>query len=571
MTPRILAAAFAILVSAMAFIGHVWAEEERFALSASKDEWGGIELTWEIAPGHYLYRDKLSAEAPGGEAMILETPQGDLHGDVTFGEVEVFRRKATALVMDPGSEPFTVRWQGCEEGKVCYPPEAATVDPETLLVSALDSAAPSADGPAFRLAREEGLVDGLLSGGGRALVVVTFLGLGLLLAFTPCVLPMYPIVAGILAREGEALTPARGFLMSGTYALALAAAFAAAGAAAGLAGEGVSVLHTPLAAGVLAVLFTAFAAAMFGAFDMALPSRLATAVSRAAPRGRGGFGSAAILGLSSSLVLGPCVTAPLAGALAYVAQGGDAALGAAALFALGIGKSLPLVAMSAAGGGLLPRAGAWMRQVKELFGFGFLAAAAWTAAPLLPVAAAPVMTATLALSFVPWAFLRLPGTPLLRVIASVGAAAYGLSMLASAAAGSPDPFLPGRRPALSGVAFVNGPDVASVQAILAEEAGKRPVMVYFSAGWCVECLRLDRTLWPKAATARALYGIRLVKADSSAYGPEEARLMKEMEVKGPPTVVFFGRDGSEVPGTRIEGAPSAAGLAASAAKARSAP
>lgn len=564
---RFAALTFAIVALAAAATTAA-ADGERFPLTAARNEWGGIELSWEIPVGHYLYRDRLAAEGQGGEAILLETPQGDLHGDVTFGEVEIYRHRATALVMDPVDAPFTVRWQGCEEGNICYPPESAKVDPVTLQVAPLSVDSALNGAPAFRLAKEEGLVEGMLSDGGAAWLVAGFLGLGLLLSFTPCVFPMYPIVAGLLAREGERLTPLRGLALSGTYALSLSAAFAAAGALAGMAGSGLSSsIHTPAASALLAVLFAAFAAAMFGAFEIALPGRLTTAVSRAAPRRRGSLGSAAALGLASSLILSPCVTAPLAGALAYVARTGDVALGAAALFALGIGKSLPLVALSAAGGGLLPKAGPWTMQVKHLFGFAFLAAAAWTAAPLLPGFAAPALTGAIALAFAAWAAHLLPAPAHARTGTALAAALYGVTMLAGSASGSTHPFLPMTKLPAAALTFDNARDVASVQSVLAKEEGKRPVMVYFTADWCVECLRLDRSLWPLPETAKALDGIRLVKADSSSYGPDEERLMREMKVKGPPTFVFF-RNGAEVPGTRIEGAPSLTQIAASAERAR---
>ena len=235
------------------------------------------------------------------------------------------------------------------------------------------------------IADDGGVASSILEGSSVFWITLSFLGFGLLLAFTPCVFPIYPIVIGMLGRQGERTNARRGFALSTTYVVGLALAFAIVGAVVGWSGQNIQfALQSPVTTAAVAVLFLVLASSMFGAFELQLPSALTSRFARRS--GGGSLGSAGALGFTSALIVGPCVTAPLAGALVYIAQGGDWRLGALALFALGVGKGLPLIAMATFGASLLPRAGRWMEEIKRLFGFGFIAMAIWVATPLMPLA-----------------------------------------------------------------------------------------------------------------------------------------------------------------------------------------
>src|SRR5690606_18986582 len=276
--------------------------------------------------------------------------------------------------------------------------------------------------------------------------------------FTPCVFPMYPILAAALAREGERLTPGRGLRLSAAYVLGLASAFALLGAAAGWSGQNFQmVLQSSWTTGVIVVVFIALALSMFGLFELQLPSAWTSWIATRTGRRGGSTGSSAVLGFSSALIVGPCVTAPLAGALLYIAQTGDIALGTAALFALGLGKGLPLLVLGAFGGRALPQAGAWMEQVKRAFGLAFLATAIWLATPLLPPGADLVLWAALLIGFASYAFSVILPHELVRTAGrALGGISliYGAILMIGAAAGATDPLRPltifaDRQPAMS--------------------------------------------------------------------------------------------------------------------------
>lgn len=571
--------AFAILSFLLLMAGSLSAApadpSEAFRLSAKRLSDGSVALSWDIARGHYLYRDRMSATLKGdGSVIPLETMKGVAKDDPNFGRTEVYYGFTEAVIAAKALRgPLTVAYQGCEENSVCYPPVEMDLDPATMALSspAASGQAEAADGGGFVLADGEGLAEGLISTHGAALAVLSFFAFGVLLAFTPCVLPMYPIVAGILAREGESLSAARGFGLSATYAASLAAAFGLVGAAAGWSGENMQeFLHSPAVNVMAAAAFGLLALSMFGAFELQLPNAWTSLFQKTGEDGRGSYASAAVIGFSSALIVGPCVTAPLAASLLYVVKTGDAAFGAASLFALGLGKCAPLVAFATLGGKALPRSGQWMENVKSLFGYAMLGGAAWMAAPLLPPAAATALAGTILLfaGIHIAVHMRLTRSAAKTAAIALGSATaiYGTAVLAASASGGTDPMKPWtvfryeapEKP----LSFTQVSGIAEAKA--AVSAGEGPALVYFTADWCVECAVAERSVWRNPATAAALKGVRLVKADLSDYGPEGAALMKAMGVAGPPTAVFFGRDLREIGGTRIVGAPTLSALAASA-------
>lgn len=567
--------------------------DEAFVLEAAPDADGGFVLTWSIAEGYYLYREHLAAEHAEGSTLALETPAGVVKDDPTFGPAEVFYESLTATVAAQGGQ-MRVTYQGCQEDGLCYPPVTRVVLADGTVVAdavgpdgaawgaagAPDSAAGTTTGSAGVTLAEAsgGLLGALAERGGAALVVASFLGFGLLLAFTPCVLPMVPIVTAMLARQGERLTPRGGAALTGAYVLAMASAFGMLGVAAAWSGQNLQLaLQTPWAIGIVAAVFVALALAMFGLYELRLPAALTRRLERAGTGRRGSLGGAAALGFTSALIVGPCVTAPLAGALIYIAQTGDMALGAAALFALGLGQGIPLLLVGTLGAHVLPKAGPWMVGVNRLFGFVFLGMAVWLVARLVPGPVELALWAALLLAAAVFLGLldRLPAEarPGARVARAGGlvAALAGVVLGLGAAAGADDPMRPlapfrnaGDDGAGATLAFATVESPAALEAALAS-GGERPAAVYVTADWCVTCRAIERRVLPDEGVRAALDGMTLVKADVTALGGQGQALLDALGAVGPPTMVFLDANRAEVEGSRLVGDVTVAGISRSAA------
>ncbi|ESR27257.1 protein-disulfide reductase DsbD [Lutibaculum baratangense] len=568
--------------------------DEAFALSASRDADGRLQLRWDIAEGYYLYREHFRVTgARTGEPVPFTATAGERKEDPTFGSVEVHYGEAVITLSETPAPPLEVSYQGCEEDGLCYRPETRRVDPETLTITAASGAggAPSGwrEGEAGSSASltpspapasgDAGFVAALLAEGGQLWVIGSFLVFGILLAGTPCVFPMYPIVAAALGRQGERLTVSRGFSLSAVYVLFLALAFGLIGAVAGLTGENLQlVLQSSFMPGAVAAIFVVLALSMFGLFELRLPAAWTTSIAGATAARGGSYRGMAVLGFSSALIVGPCVTAPLAGALLYVAQTQDWRLGAAALFALGIGKGIPLVILSTFGSGILPKAGRWMETVSRLFGFAFLGSAIWLAAPLLPPGLDLALWSALLLGLASFALAASAaaggmGFVIGRSLAA-SAGLYALILALGAASGGTDPLQPLAHVARAGDA--RGPDVAfgeiggeaELQATLADgSAAGRSTLLYFTADWCVTCRTIERRVLPVEAVRTDLRPLRLLKVDLSEITPRKQALMEALGVVGPPTMVFLGPDLREVSGTRLVGTVSAESLSGSARRA----
>ncbi|WP_168879337.1 protein-disulfide reductase DsbD [Rhizobium sp. P28RR-XV] len=565
------------------------AMNDAFKFSVDRTSSGSIRLLWRMPPGYYLYRQYLSAKTAGGASVPLVTPPGAEKNDPNFGTSEVYFDHTDAE-LGPVSSPVTVTYQGCQEHGLCYPPARRIIDPTTLAVSEQPVFSPpmggqsawsnpttadsATDAPtsvnarsAVAAANEDDIVGGFLSRGGVPLLLAAFVGFGFLLAFTPCVFPLYPILAATLAREGERLTAQRGFVLSASYAIALASAFAIFGAAAAWTGENLQIaLQSPITIAAVACIFALLALSMFGMFELQLPSAWVKGLSRFDKKRGGSVGSAAILGFSSAFIIGPCVTAPLAGALLYVARTGDIVLGAATLFALGLGKGIPLVIFGTAGAQALPRAGAWMTSVKHVFGFMFFAFSIWMAQPVLPqwlpLALWAIWTMAIAVFLGAFDVAKGRTTPIRMGLQSLGllAAVYAVVLLVGFAAGSVDPLRP-----LDGFAGVRAASRAdpeaqmsslasnsqlAIQLNAARSAGKAS-LVYFTADWCVSCRSIDRNVFSRPDVADALTPLKTFKVDLTDISPERRELMRELNVVGPPTMIFFPADGGHTVGRLI--------------------
>jgi thiol:disulfide interchange protein DsbD len=416
-----------------------------------------------------------------------------------------------------------------------------------------------------------------------ALLLAGFLGFGVLLAFTPCVFPMYPIVAAMLAREGENLTARRGFTLSSAYVLALACAFGLLGMAAAWSGQNLQVvLQSTTTVAAIAILFVVLALSNFGLFHLQLPAFISARFSKGKTRA-GTVPGAMALGFSSALLIGPCVTAPLAGALLYIARTGDITIGAAALFALGLGKGIPLVIMATASGKALPEAGMWMEKVRQIFGFLFLATALWLATPLMPQSLVLLGWAVLALSFGVFAFTAASGTTgsgfsVISRSAGLASIVWAGLLFVGLGLGANDPLAP-LKPLLSGngpqaVARIEKSDFAKVGSLadlqnrISSSPGNEPTLVYVTADWCVTCRTIERSLLTSPDVVDALGKVNLVSLDLTQLNDDKQAMLSALGVIGPPTMVFLNAKRREPTATRLVGEFSASDLAASARKAR---
>ncbi|MDO8411042.1 MAG: protein-disulfide reductase DsbD [Phenylobacterium sp.] len=578
--------------------------DDRFQLKTQTLADGSVRLDWTIGKGAYLYRDHVAVTSGAPPRVLaVSRSKGEIKEDPGFGTVEIWRGQGQATVMADvlraaGSpRELTVTYQGCEEDSICYPPVTKTVSvqpaadirtgsspwPFDAPVAAPASAQPEASAapaaavavPQIEVTADTGLVSRLAARGGTALVLLAFAGFGLLLAFTPCVFPMYPILAGILARDGEQLSPRRGLSLSLAYVLAMASAFALLGLVAAWSGANLQmVLQSPYAIGLLSGAFVIFALSMFGAFELQLPQSWVARLSRNQPgQARPSLASSAALGFTSALIVGPCVTAPLAGALIYIAQTGDLALGAGALFALGLGKGIPLIAMGVLGPRALPRAGPWMERVKQLFGVMFLATALWLASRVLPPSVTLAMGGVLliGLAVALGVFERqAEGAGVVARAAKAAALVVGLwgsLLLIGAASGAESPLKPLEALAASpaapsessdAVAFVTARGLPALEREVAEAVSAgQPSLVYFTADWCLSCDVIERRVFDDPGVRAELAGVRLIKADVTANDAAAQAMLRRFAAAGPPTMVFLDRRAAEAGGARQVGELSA--------------
>lgn len=530
----------------------------------------GLSAEWDVQPGYYLYRSSIAAETPAGAPLPLPLPEGEIYDDPWMGPDEIYRQPLSTVIPDAG--PVILRWQGCQQDGICYAPQQAVIEADGSLrpPEARPAALPdwSATGTAgLTLAPDDGLVQGLAGRGGAVLVVLAFFGFGLALSLTPCVLPMVPIVAGMLTRQGEGLGAARGLALTGTYVVAMATAFGLLGVAAAWSGANLQVaLQSPWAIGGIALVFVALALSSFGLFELQMPTAWQ---ARIAGNGRGGMGGAAALGFGSALIVGPCVTAPLAGALIYIAQTGDLVLGAAALFALGLGQGVPLLAVGAFGPRILPRRGPWMQQVRRAFGVVFLGLAIWLAGRILPgplvlalwsalLIGAGVVMAT------PVRGVAERGAARLVTAAAVLAIFAGVVQGLGAALGGGDPLRPLAPLVQQAIPAPEGITVrtqADLDRALSDAPG--PALIYVTADWCVICRHIERGPMSDPRVTQALSGLTLITLDVTEFDAGAQALMGTLAAAGPPTMIFVDAARAEPSGSRLIGDVTAERLLAS--------
>ena len=533
-----------------------------------------LEISYEIAKGYYLYRDKFRFVADGDAASLGAPvfPKGKEKDDDNFGKVEVYYKSVAVRVPVERNASGTlaltlkVTSQGCADAGVCYPPQTQALAVE-LPDPASAPAAPAGAGDGD----ESGTIAATLKHAGFWTSLALFFVAGLGLSLTPCVFPMIPILSGIIAGQGQRSSHARGFWLALAYVLGMAVTYAAAGVAAGLTGTLISsALQNPWVLGAFALVFVVLSFSMFGFYELQLPVALQSKLSEESGHLQGGRGVGVFLmGALSALIVGPCVAAPLAGALLYIGQTGDAVLGGSALFAMALGMGAPLIAVGVAGGSLLPKTGPWMEGVKKAFGVLLLATAVWLVSPVVPPVAA--MLAWAALLIIPAIYLHaldpLPPTAKgwHRFWKGIGIVMLltGAALLIGALAGSRDPLQPlaGLRGGAVAAESARLPfepvrSVAELDARLA--AVDRPVMLDFYADWCVSCKEMEKFTFADPAVRARLAGFTLLKADVTANGADDKALLARFGLFGPPGIIFFDPRGKEIAGVRVVGYQDAA-------------
>lgn len=550
--------------------------DEAFQVSVKSVRADQVEVHWVIAPDYYLYRKRFSFSAEGGTAQLgtPQFPQGEIKNDEFFGEMEVYHRAVTATVPIARATPdavnlaLKVTYQGCAEAGLCYSPIVKTLDIALPQASAASNL-PSGGGAVA----EQDRLALLLRDGNLAWVLATFFGLGVLLSFTPCVLPMVPILSGIIVGQGDRLTPARGFSLAFTYVQGMALTYAGAAvlfvSAFNQAPQ--AFFQKPWIIGTFAALFVVLALAMFGGLNIQLPSSLQTRLTQASNQQKTGtFVGTFVMGALSALVVTACVAPAIIAAMSVIAQTGAIARGAGALYAMGLGMGVPVMLVGASAGRLLPKAGPWMDTVKSLFGVLFLAVAIYLLQTLLPGVVSMALWAALAIIAGFWIFsLRTHGgNPAPAALRGAGLLIliYGVLLLIGAGAGRVDPLQPLQGLGTSSNAGDAAPETAAAlpfrriktvadfdRELAAASGAGKPVMLDFYADWCVSCKEMEKYTFSKPQIRTALAGAVLLQADVTANDAEDRALLQRFGIFGPPTIAFFDAQGKERRNYRVVG------------------
>lgn len=543
--------------------------DQAFQLDIKADNQRTLKANFAIAKGHYLYRNKITFES---QNLVIETifPKGDIKKDTHFGEVEVYHNALTATLIlnNPPANLEKVKvqasYQGCSEKGLCYSPIRKTFE-----INLPNGSTDNANTAIIESTSDQ--ATSLLKSGKLWLVIVGFFGFGVLLALTPCVLPMIPILSGIIVGDKKvhhhATSRLHAFNLSLAYTLGMSLSYTLAGIAAGLSGQLLSnALQSPWMLGITSMIFVFLAFSMFGFYELRLPSAIENRMVNIANGIKGGqFFGVFSMGALSALIVSPCVAAPLAGALIYIGQTHDVVLGGLALFSLSIGMSIPLLLIGASAGHVLPKAGPWMTAVRDFFGFVMLCLAIYLISPVIPSSLQMLLWA--ALLIIPAIYLRaidpLPtnASPIERLFKGVGIIllALGVTMIIGATSGAKSPLNPlsgivskQASSSNSGLSFKRIHSIAELEANIQNAQGKT-VMLDFYADWCVACKELEQFTFSDAGVKNALKDSVLLQVDVTQNTAEDIALLNRFKLFGPPGIVFFNQSGQEIATLKVVG------------------
>lgn len=540
--------------------------EQAFRFSARMADAQTIVVTFQIADGYYMYRERLGLTAEGATLGKPDIPRGKIKFDPNFDkDVETFREQLEVSVPVAAASAFTLKVvsQGCSDKGLCYAPmeSVARLTPAGAVDGAANAAREAqsdigSNVPEAVPDTEMGRIEASLASGSLLVILPLFLLLGIGLSFTPCVLPMVPILSFIIVGEGVHTSRRRAFMLSVAYSLGMALVYTALGIAAGLIGEGLSAaLQSPALLTAFALLMVALSLSMFDIYQLQVPASVQLMLTRLSERQKGGkLIGVFIMGAISALIVGPCVAAPLAGALVYISQTRDVLIGGSALFAMAVGMSVPLLLVGLSAGTLLPRAGHWMQAVKPFFGVLMLALALWMVNSLIP---GWVLMLGWGMLGVGYGVFLLRGARLGMIAKLVGTVfvVAGLLQWAGLATGSRDPWAPlaglsGERVAKAEFRRVKTTDELD-RAI--SEAGGKPVMLDFYADWCVSCIEMEKLTFTDPQVRDAMDQMVLLQADVTANDADDKALLKRFGLFGPPGILFFDSRGQELRAARVIG------------------
>jgi len=584
--------------------------DQAFKLTIKVRNANTLVAEFEPTKNYYLYKDKIAFK-PQSTGILIEKillPQGKMKNDLTFGQTEVYYKPFQAVISLKREASATnqltlaATYQGCNEPiGVCYAPidkvikltlpvakaavgfVAETVSNDATAATAFINTKPDpaaelfypSDRP-FSVETESKRIDRMFKGGDFWLILTSFFGIGLLLSFTPCVFPMFPILSGIIANRGQHITKTHGFILALAYVLGMSLTYSAAGVAAGLSGAMLSaVLQNAWVLGGFALVFVTLAFSMFGFYELQLPSSLQNKLSEEAGHLQGGHLTSVFgMGALSALIVGPCVAAPLAGALLYISQTRDVILGGSALFIMALGMGVPLLLLGASAGALLPKVGPWMESVKRFFGVLLLGVAIWLISPVLSAAVHMLMWA--ALLIVSAIYLHavdpLPAgaSGFRKLFKGLGVIAllFGVALLAGVLSGSRDILQPLSKINISSIneEDANRVNTDEIEHLVFQrvnslaELNKRIVrsqnkyvMLDFYADWCISCKEMERFTFTDARVKSSLKDVVLLQADVTANTLDDAALLMHFKLFGPPGILFFDRHGREIHDARVIG------------------
>ena len=557
--------------------------EQAFVMSARVQDATTLHVDWEIAEAYYLYRNKFQFNVLSPQGVTVATADltpGKVKEDEYFGKTEVYYQVANAVVTlqrtNPGAQDLQLEvvYQGCADAGLCYPPIRKNVPmslPAVMATATTQATTRPTIGTGPTLAAElpeQDRISQSLASGNIWLVLLTFFGFGLLLTFTPCVFPMIPILSSIIVGQGSRLTTWRAFSLSLVYVLAMATTYTVAGVVAGLFGANLqAAFQNPWVLSTFVLVFIALSLSMFGFYDLQIPTSWQARFSAWSNRQAGGsYIGVGIMGFLSALIVGPCVAAPLAGALIYIGQTGDAALGGMALFALSMGMGAPVLVIGTSAGKLLPRAGPWMVPVKAVFGVVLLGVAVYFLERIVPAWVTMLCWAALLIVAAVYMGALDSLTPLTngwrRLWKGIGAVMliYGVLLMVGAASGGKDVFRP-----LQGLTATHADQAAELQfrriksvddlnSVLALAAATgSSVMFDYYADWCISCKEMEKYTFSDPGVRAALADTILVQADVTANDALDQELLKAFGLFGPPAILFFGADGIEKTQYRVIG------------------
>ena len=550
-----------------------------FQPQASRLDANTLEVRYTIAKGYYLYKDRFKFAAAGASFGPAVLPTGKIKKDANFGDVEVYFNEAVIRlpVTSGGAEQLATldaTSMGCADGGICYPPQTQAVEIKAL-AAGVGSGLGAAVGDALPGGNEQDRIAALFKDASLLMVLLSFFGFGLLLSLTPCILPMLPILSGIIVGHGHHVSRGRAFGLSLAYVLGMAITYAAIGIAAGLTGTLLSTaFQNAWVLSAFGLTFVVLSLSMFGFYELQLPAFLQSKLSDEANHQKAGnYYGVATMGAISALIVGPCVAAPLAGALLYIGRTGDAVLGGAALFTLALGMGVPLLGVGVSAGHFMPKAGAWMEAVKKAFGVILLATAVWFVSPVVP--AWLQMLAWAGLLIVPAVYMHaldsLPphATGWHRFWKGIGVLMllYGAALVIGTLSGGRNPLQPLQVFADNAAATKGGATVARAAApatpylkvaTLAEldsrlKAADKPVMLDFYADWCVSCKEMEHLTMGEPEIRARLDQFILLQVDVTHNTAEDAALLKRFGLYGPPGMIFFAPGGRELASPRVIG------------------